>query len=246
MNEIIIGLNLSWWNDAINWLREIYDMLMAYGDQFIAIYSSWGPLAWLFAAWFESVFPLLLLSLITVINIQASQILLGPVIGWFVGFLLSWIGTTIGAITMFTFWRYLSDKIRYFRNKKKHDKEIDKVVHESGKGVIGLFSISCIPLLPSSIINFTYAFTKMKTKVFIKTTVIAKFFMMLLMSIFAGYFDWLFADIFRALLTTIIILGFSLIMNRNEDRIVTFVKKIAYRSKKLRHMDEENDKDMHR
>ncbi len=244
--EIMNILLLSWFSDAMNWLRELYDAIMVYGDRFIGVYSGWGPLAWMFAAWFESVFPLLLLSLITVINIQAAQMMLGPTLGWLVGFLLSWVGTTIGAITMFTFWRYLSDKIRYFRNKKKKDKEIEVVVHQSGKGVIGLFSISTIPLLPSSIINFTYAFTKIRTSVFIKTTVIAKFFMMLFMSIFAGFFDWLFADIFRALLTTIIILGFSLIMNKSEDKIVSFVKTIAYRSKKLRKMDEDNDKDMKR
>lgn len=242
--DILNLLPLSWFNDVLNWLRELYDVVIAYGDRFISVYSGWGPLAWAFAAWFESIFPLLLLSLITVINIQAAQLLLGPTVGWLVGFLLSWIGTTIGAITMFTFWRYISDRIRYFRNKKKADKEIDVVVHQSGKGVVGLFSISSIPLLPSSIINFTYAFTKMRTSVFIKTTVIAKFFMMLFMSIFAGFFDWLFADIFRALLTTIVILAFSLIMNRNEDKLVNFAKKIAYRSKKLRKMDEDNDKEM--
>ena len=240
--EIISLISLSWIHDVIAWLKDIYAVLLAYGDQFIQLYAQWGPLAWLFAAWFESVFPLLLLSLITVINIQAAQMMAGPIWGWVIGFLLSWVGTTIGAIMMFSFWRYVSDKFRYFKNRKKHDKEIDHVAHQSGKGVIGLFSISSIPLLPSSIINFTYAFTKMKTSVFIKTTVLAKFFMMLLMSIFAGFFDWLFADIFRAFLTSVLILGFALLMNRNEDHIVAAVKKVAYKSKALRRMDEENEK----
>ena len=237
---------LSWFQDAIEWLKEIYASLVAYGNQFILIYSGWGAFAWLFAAWVESVFPILLLSLITVINIQAAQIWLGPVFGWIVGFLLSWIGTTIGAITMFSFWRYLANKWQGFRLRmaKKQGKDYEKVAQQSSKGVVGLFSISSIPLLPSSIINFTYAFTKMRTKVFIKTTIIAKFFMMLFMSIFAGFFDWLFADLFRAGLTSLIILAFALLLNKNEDRLVAWVKTIAYRSKSLRRMDEQNEKEM--
>lgn len=232
---------LTWLSDSINWLKEMYLLLVDYGHQFIFLYSKWGPLAWIFAAWVESIFPALLLSLITVINIQAAQIMLGPVLGWVVGFLLSWVGTAIGAITMFSFWRYVSDKIKIFKNRKKKQegKDYEKVSHESTKGVMALFSISSIPMMPSSIINFTYAFTKMKTKVFIKTTIIAKFFMMLFMSVFAGFFDWLFADLIRAVISSIVIFGFVILVNKYEKQIVATVKKIAYKSKMLKKMDEE-------
>lgn len=244
--ELLQLLPLAWLGDAIAWLQEMYAIIAAYGDQFLAMYVQWGPFAWLFAAWVESVFPFLLLSLITVINIQAAQIMMGPVWGWIVGFLLSWIGTTLGSIFMFSFWRYFSGKIRILRDrqKRKQSKDYEKVAFQSKKGIIGLFSISAIPMLPSSLINFTYAFTKMKTKVFIKTTIIAKFFMMLFMSIFAGFFEWLFTDLWRAALSSILILGFAFLLNKYEDHFVAAVKKIAYRSKALRRIDEEDQKHM--
>lgn len=241
--EILVKVSsLSWYVDFFTWINEFYQQLVSYGEQFMTVYQGWGPLAWTFAAWLESVFPLLMLSLITVFNIQAAQGMFGDFFGWIIGFLLTYVGTTIGSFTMFYFWRYLSDKFRYFRNrkKKKLDPEISKAVHESDKGVVGLFSLSCIPLLPSSIINFTYAFTKMKTSLFIKTTAIAKFMMMLLMSIFASFFDWLFDDLIRALITVLVIVVFSLLLNKNEDHIVNAMKKLLYRFRWIRELDEKS------
>ena len=235
----MIGL-VSWLSEIIEIINEFYINLVKLGEDFIGVYSDWGPLAWVFAAWLESIFPVLMLSVITWANIGAAKLVLGPVFGFIAGFGLSYVGTTLGAITMFSFWRYTSDKIRYFRNRKKEKLETEEVdvVHESNQGVIGLFTISALPLVPSSIINFTYAFTKMKTSVFIKTTAISKFIMMLLMSFFADSFSYLFSDLGRAIITMIVIGIVFFLLNKFEKNIINFVKSIAYKSKYLRSLDE--------
>lgn len=233
---------MEWLSQIFDIINNFYNNLVQFGNDFIKVYKDWGPLAWIFAAWFESIFPILLLSVITWANIEAAQLALGDFFGFIVGFGLTYAGTTLGAITMFSFWRYVSDKIRYFRNKKKKKLESEeaKVVHESNQGVIGLFTISALPLVPSSIINFTYAFTSIRTSVFIKTTAVAKFIMMLLMSFFADSFSYLFSDLVRAVITAIVIGIIFFLLNRYEKNIIEFVKKYAYKIKYLRELDEKS------
>jgi uncharacterized membrane protein YdjX (TVP38/TMEM64 family) len=236
--------------DVFNWLKEIftiidsfYNSILVWVEEFVKVYANWGLFAWLFAAWLESIFPLLPLTGIAIANIQASQLTFGPSVGWIVGFLITYIGTTIGASTMFVFWRYVSDKFRYFREKKKKDIDTQKVIHESNHGVIGLFSMTIIPFFPSALINFSFAFTKMKTSVFIKTTFVAKFIMVFLLSLFAGFFSYLMTDTVRLIIAIIVITIVSLLLNHFETQIVNFVKMIASKSSFLRAIDDNNKKE---
>jgi uncharacterized membrane protein YdjX (TVP38/TMEM64 family) len=232
---------VDWFKDIFTAIDDFYLGLLIWVDEFIKVYANWGIFAWLFAAWLESIFPLLPLTGIAIANIKAAQFTFGSIFGWLFGFLITYIGTTLGAITMFVFWRYVSDKIKYFRIKKKNKLNDVPINHESSHGIIALFSMTMIPFFPSSVINFSFAFTKMKTSIFIKTTIIAKFIMVFLLSVFAGFFNYLMQDTVRLSIAIVVIAVISLLLNRFETQIVNFIKKLLGKSRLLRAIEKHNE-----
>ena len=79
-------------------------------DKLPEIYAHAGvigaPLLWIFFPWLESIISPIPLTVIVATNISAAKGMYGP-IGYLIGYLCSYIGETLGAITMFLFYRYV-------------------------------------------------------------------------------------------------------------------------------------------
>lgn len=138
-----------------------------------------GPLAPIFLAFIESVIPALPLLVIITFNTSVY----GPILG----FIYSWVGTTLGAIIMFSFYRFIFRRflLKWFGHLPKVQKAIAWV---SKQPASTLFIITAIPFTPSSAINLAYGLSDYGKRSFIKTTIMAKLIMVLSMTLFGTTF----------------------------------------------------------
>lgn len=233
-------------------ITAILDSFERFFEIFINSYRDAGPFAWLFAAFIESVIPMLPLTLITLINIHSAQQglmglfdpMLATWLGWVVGFIISWIGTSLGASVVFIFHRYVLGHfygwLKWKFTRKRYE-PLHRQSEDFENGIIPLFAISIIPYSPSSIINFTYAFSKISTKSFILTTLIAKFFMMFLVSIFANVLIQAFTSFNGLTLLVMALTGAIWLLTKHfEKTLVGIVKKLleSYGPKRFKSKEE--------
>jgi len=90
----------------------------------------------------------------------------GYVYGVFIGFVFSWIATMIGLIVTFMMVRYLFQSS--FERKFGSKPLIGKINHYVDKyGVWSVIFLRAIYVVPSSILNYSFGFTKIKTSTYI-------------------------------------------------------------------------------
>ena len=136
-----------------------------------------GPLAPILLAYIESLIPALPLIVIVSFNVGAH----GPI--W--GFLFSWIGSYLGSVSVFLFFRHIvKKKIDAYTNKKPQIKRLSEFVSTKGYGI--LFLLTCLPFTPSSLINIVYGLSNVDSKFFIGTISISKIIMIGYLA-FVGY-----------------------------------------------------------
>lgn len=89
------------------------------------------------------------------------------------GFLYSWIGSVIGAVSIFLIIRRLGDK-KPFRaiTKQKQVKRVIVWVEEHGFGP--LFLLMCFPFSPSAVINVVSGLSKVSRQQFILAVLLGK------------------------------------------------------------------------
>ncbi|MDF1551328.1 MAG: VTT domain-containing protein [Bacteroidales bacterium] len=112
--------------------------------------------------------PLLMIGFYIILNLAAIPrvfftIFSGYVFGIVYGFLFAWMATIIGLAASFLMVRYLfrTSFERRFGNKKlveKINNQIDK------RGVWLIIFLRAIYVVPSSILNYSFGFTKIKTR----------------------------------------------------------------------------------
>lgn len=113
----------------------------------------------------ESIIPILPLALFIAINMI--------VFGNLVGFIISWIATTIGcSISFFIFRKGLSKKIYKNIDNKPKTKKLMNIV--SNISFSKLVVIMAIPFTPAFSINIGAGLSKMEYKKFLLATIIAK------------------------------------------------------------------------
>lgn len=155
-----------------------------------------GPLAPIFLTFIESVIPPLPLLVIITFNISVY----GPVMG----FIYSWIGTTLGAIIMFSFYRFIFGRylLKWFGHHPKVQKAMAWV---SNQPTATLFIITAIPFTPSSAINLAYGLSEYKKRSFFKTTILAKLVMVLSMTLFGTTFKKAFENPLYIVVTIVLL-----------------------------------------
>ncbi|MBN1252080.1 MAG: TVP38/TMEM64 family protein [Bacteroidales bacterium] len=109
----------------------------------------------------------------------------GYVFGIFYGFIFAWIATMAGLTVTFISVRYLfRDKFnKKFGNKKlieKLNNQIDK------KGLLLIIILRAIYIVPSSILNYSFGFTKIKTSKYILGSAIG-FLPVVFINVYSGY-----------------------------------------------------------
>lgn len=141
------------------------DKLDDYIMQLLNEYESLGPIPGILLPFIESFLPFLPLVVFVFANAAAYGLL--------EGFLLSWAGSSVGAILVFLIIRRLGDK-RFFKIIR-NNKQVHKVtawVERRGFGP--LFLLMCFPFSPSSVINVVSGLSKISIQQFILAVLLGK------------------------------------------------------------------------
>lgn len=128
-------------------------------------YEKLGPLPGILLPYIEAFLPFLPLFAFVLAN--------GAAYGLLKGFLYSWVGSSLGSLTVFFVLRRLGDK-RLFK-KIKNFRQVKRVmswVERHGFGL--LFILLCFPFAPSSIINVVAGLSNIKKQPFILAVLLGK------------------------------------------------------------------------
>lgn len=140
-------------------------------------YRALGPFIGLFFPFIESFLPFLPLVVFVFANASAY--------GLWLGFLLSWIGTSVGSYAVFLLIRkYGEAKILRSLTEKKRVQQLIHWVEKNGFGPLFLFI--CFPFTPSALVNLVAGLSNMKKKYYLLTLLAGKFVMIFTIS-FIGY-----------------------------------------------------------
>ncbi|MGY0692831.1 TVP38/TMEM64 family protein [Virgibacillus sp. FSP13] len=155
-------LNIS----IANWRMIIEnDLLDDYIEQLLSDYEKLGPLPGVLLPFLEAFLPFLPLVVFVFANSAAYGLL--------EGFLLSWLGSSLGAILVFMIVRRLGDK-RIFKAIRKN-KQVHKVTNWFEKHGFGpLFLLMCFPFSPSSVINIVSGLSKISLQQFALAVILGK------------------------------------------------------------------------
>ncbi|MBS4171990.1 TVP38/TMEM64 family protein [Bacillus sp. FJAT-49736] len=116
-------------------------------------YRTLGPLPGIFLLILEAFLPFLPLFLIVMANANAF--------GLWIGFLISWIGASLGAILVFlVIRRFGKSKALAFLYKNRQVQKIMSWVERHGFGPI--FLLICFPFTPSAVVNIVAGLSKIR------------------------------------------------------------------------------------
>ncbi|MGE6260969.1 TVP38/TMEM64 family protein [Heyndrickxia sporothermodurans] len=140
-------------------------------------YRSLGPLPGVFLLLLEAFFPFLPLILIVMANTNAF--------GLWLGFLISWIGASVGAILVFLVIRkFGKSRLLSFLHKNRQVKKITDWVERHGFGPI--FLLLCFPFTPSAVVNIVAGLSKINMIQYFLAVVTGKMVMIFIVS-FVGH-----------------------------------------------------------
>lgn len=147
MNDLILTTESSITIEQVRELLETnqYDALI---ERLLVFYEALGPLPGILLPFIEALLPFLPLMAIVLTNAAAYGLL--------EGFLYSWVGASVGAITVFLIIR----RFRHIRllkwiHSNRQVKRVTGWLERRGFGP--LFLLLCFPFSPSSVINLVAA-----------------------------------------------------------------------------------------
>lgn len=100
------------------------------------------------------------------------------------GILLSWIGSSLGTISLFLFTKKFKDRIYIKKFKNKDTNEIINWIHKQGFKI--LFIAYCCPFVPSFLITIASALSEKDIRSFVPAMLSGKFVMFLIVSYLAS------------------------------------------------------------
>ncbi len=137
-----------------------------------------------------SIAPVLMILIYILFNLAAIPrvfftIFSGYVFGLFYGFLFAWLATIAGLIVTFISIRYLfKDKFVKKYGDKKMVEKLNALIEK--RGLIMVIFLRSIYIVPSTILNYTFGFTKIKTSTYLAGSSIG-FIPVVLINVYAGY-----------------------------------------------------------
>jgi len=109
----------------------------------------------------------------------------GYVFGLFYGFLFAWLATIAGLIVTFISIRYLfKEKFEKKFGDKKLVENLNKLVEK--RGLLMVTFLRAIYIVPSSVLNYSFGFTKIKTSTYLLGSSIG-FIPVVFINVYAGY-----------------------------------------------------------
>lgn len=188
-----------------------------------AHYRSLGPLIGLFFPFIESFLPFLPLVVFVFANASAFGL-------WY-GFLLSWIGTSLGSYVVFLLIRkYGQAKILHSLTKRRRVQQLIHWVEKNGFGPLFLFI--CFPFTPSALVNLVAGLSNIKKKHYLLTLLAGKFVMIFTISFIGHDLKALLTQPIRTIIVIMIILLLWLIGKRLELRLT---KKVEAEFREIAH-----------
>lgn len=143
-------------------------------------YRSFGPFLGILLPLLESFLPVLPLILF----VAANAAVYGP----FLGFLFSWIGTCLGAIIVFWFFRsFAKRRLKRWLEKSSKVQHTLNWIEKHGFGP--LFLLLCFPFTPSSLVNVAAGVSELRFRSFFMAVMLGKMIMVAMIS-YIGH-DWI-------------------------------------------------------
>lgn len=140
-------------------------------------YRAFGPIIGFLLPFFEAFLPFLPLFVFVFANATAY--------GLWVGFLLSWSGSVIGAYAVFLVIRKYG-RARFMNFMTRHEK-VQKLIHWVERNGFGpLFLLLCLPFTPSALVNLVAGLSNIRKHYYLLTVMAGKFVMVFTIS-YVGY-----------------------------------------------------------
>lgn len=140
-------------------------------------YRSLGPIIGFLLPFIEAFLPFLPLFVFVFANASAY--------GLWIGFLLSWVGTTVGSYLFFLVIRKYG-RARFLGFMVKHERVQKLIIWIENNGFGPLFLLLCFPFSPSALVNVVAGLSNMKKNTYLWALLAGKFVMILTIS-FIGY-----------------------------------------------------------
>ncbi|WP_042224586.1 TVP38/TMEM64 family protein [Oceanobacillus manasiensis] len=154
-------------NTALSDWRIMFeeDRLDEYIMDLLGQYEQLGPLPGILLPFIEAFLPFLPLVVFVFANAAAYGLL--------EGFLLSWAGSSLGAILVFLIIRKLGKKPLFTKiRKNKQVKKVTTWLERHGFGP--LFLLTCFPFSPSAVINVVAGLSKISIQQFVLAVLLGK------------------------------------------------------------------------
>ena len=140
-------------------------------------YRAFGPLIGFLLPFIEAFLPFLPLFVFVFANATAY--------GLWLGFLLSWGGSVLGAYAVFLLIRKYG-RARFMNFMTRHEK-VQKLIHWVERNGFGpLFLLLCLPFTPSALVNLVAGLSNIRRHYYLLTVMAGKFVMVFTIS-FVGY-----------------------------------------------------------
>lgn len=140
-------------------------------------YRAFGPLIGFLLPFIEAFLPFLPVFVFVFANATAY--------GLWIGFLLSWGGSVVGAYTVFLIVRKYG-RARFLRFMTRHDKVQKLIQWVERHGFGPLFLLLCFPFTPSALVNLVAGLSNIRKPYYLLTVMAGKFVMIFTIS-FVGY-----------------------------------------------------------
>ena len=152
---------------------------LTFWEQLLDSFQNFGPLVPIALAALESLIPALPLVAIVLVNVAAHGVVLG--------FLYSWIGTSIGCAIVFCFFRVVCKDL-FARWAKRSEKVRRAREWVNGFDPTALFLLAILPFTPSSFLNFAFGVSDFDARTYLWTMVRAKLIMIALLALMGQSF----------------------------------------------------------
>ena len=140
-------------------------------------HRAFGPIIGFLLPFFEAFLPFLPLFVFVFANATAY--------GLWVGFLLSWSGSVVGAYAVFLVIRKYG-RARFMNFMTRHEK-VQKLIHWVERNGFGpLFLLLCLPFTPSALVNLVAGLSNIRKHYYLLTVMAGKFVMVFTIS-YVGY-----------------------------------------------------------
>jgi len=140
-------------------------------------YRAFGPIIGFLLPFFEAFLPFLPLFVFVFANATAY--------GLWLGFLLSWSGSVVGAYAVFLVIRKYG-RARFMNFMTRHEK-VQKLIHWVERNGFGpLFLLLCLPFTPSALVNLVAGLSNIRKHYYLLTVMAGKFVMVFTIS-YVGY-----------------------------------------------------------